>query len=328
MVPSLLRPQGYLSNKEVLELAQQAPTVLRNNPKAFSTSPLVSLFTATETPELWMIYENLLIACLRTGDDQSAFEFLERLVGRFGGENERIMAFKGLAKEAKASNDAELEAILKEYESLLSGQDGPTNIPIAKRRVALLKSMGRTSEAIANLVKLLDYSPTDAEGWSELSDLYLSQGLYAQSIYALEEVLVLQANSWNMHARLGEVLYMAGTATADGGSTKYFAESVKRFCRSIELCDDYLRGYYGLKQVTGTILRDPKLLKPSKQADEEGMSLPSKDILEALNQQATAKLSEIVRRYGAGDAQWQGYDESEIEATRQLLAKDEAQVVR
>lgn len=58
------------------------------------------------------------------------------------------------------------------------------------------------------------------------------------------------------------------------------------------------------------------------------MSLPSKDILEALNQQATAKLSEIVRRYGAGDAQWQGYDESEIEATRQLLAKDEAQVVR
>ncbi|CAI4210462.1 unnamed protein product [Parascedosporium putredinis] len=328
MSAHLLRPQAYLSNKEVLELAQQAPTILRNNPKAFSTSPLVSLFTASETPELWMIYENLLIACLRTGDDLSAFEFLERLVERFGGENERIMAFKGLTKEAKAANNAELEELLKEYDSLLSGQDGQTNIPIAKRRVALLKSLGRTSDAIANLVKLLDYSPTDAEGWSELSDLYLSQGLYAQSIYALEEVLVLQANSWNMHARLGEILFMAGTSLADNSSTRYLAESVKRFCRSIELCDDYLRGYYGLKQVTEALLHDPKALKPSKQADEEGMSVPSKATLEALNQQATAKLSEIVRRCSAGDTHWQGYAEAEIEAVKQLLTKDEAQVVR
>lgn len=76
-----------------------------------------------------MIYENLLIACLRTGDDQSAFEILERLIQRFGGENERIMALKGLAKEAKAGNNAELEAILKEYDSLLSGQaESETNI--------------------------------------------------------------------------------------------------------------------------------------------------------------------------------------------------------
>lgn len=80
-----------------------------------------------------MIYENLLIACLRTGDDVSAFEFLERLVERFGGENERIMAFKGLAKEAKAANNAELEELLKEYDSLLSGQDGQTNIVGATR---------------------------------------------------------------------------------------------------------------------------------------------------------------------------------------------------
>lgn len=65
--------------------------------------------------------------------------------------------------------------------------------------------MGRTSDAIAALVKLLDYSPTDAEGWSELSDLYLSQGLFAQAIYALEEVLVLQANSWNVSYGLRQI---------------------------------------------------------------------------------------------------------------------------
>lgn len=41
-------------------------------------------------------------------------------------------------------------------------------------------------------------SPTDAEAWAELSDLYLSQGLYSQAIFALEEVLVLAPNAWNV----------------------------------------------------------------------------------------------------------------------------------
>lgn len=51
-----------------------------------------------------------------------------------------------------------------------------------------------------------------------------------------------------MHARLGEVLYM-GALSSDTSRHKYLTESVKRFSRSIELCDDYLRGYYGLKLV-------------------------------------------------------------------------------
>lgn len=51
-----------------------------------------------------------------------------------------------------------------------------------------------------------------------------------------------------MHARLGEILYLASSAN-EAGADKYLAESMRRFCRSIELCDDYLRGYYGLKLV-------------------------------------------------------------------------------
>ncbi len=45
---------------------------------------------------------------------------------------------------------------------------------------------------------------------------------------------------------------MAATASGsnDGSYLKYLAESLKRFSRSIELCDDYLRGYYGLKLVS------------------------------------------------------------------------------
>ena len=133
-----------------------------------------------------------------------------------------------------------------------------------------MRSMGRLSDAASALVQLLDFSPTDAEAWSELSDIYLSQGLYPQAIYAIEEVLVLAPNAWNVcspttapnlslmlmqpsqiHARLGELQYMAATApgVANGLYQKYITEAIKRFSRSIELCDDYLRGYYGLKLV-------------------------------------------------------------------------------
>lgn len=38
----------------------------------------------------------------------------------------------------------------------------------------------------------------DAEAWAELADIYFSQGLYAQAIYSLEEVLVLAPNAWNV----------------------------------------------------------------------------------------------------------------------------------
>lgn len=42
---------------------------------------------------------------------------------------------------------------------------------------------------------------------------------------------------------------MAANQGSENSSQKYLAESIKRFSRSIELCDDYLRGYYGLKRV-------------------------------------------------------------------------------
>lgn len=48
------------------------------------------------------------------------------------------------------------------------------------------------------LNNLLEASPTDAEAWAELADLYVSQGLYQQGIFALEEVLLITPNAWNV----------------------------------------------------------------------------------------------------------------------------------
>lgn len=54
------------------------------------------------------------------------------------------------------------------------------------------------TEAITSLIQFLDASPTDAEAWAELADLYITQGLYQQGIFALEEVLLITPNAWNV----------------------------------------------------------------------------------------------------------------------------------
>jgi tetratricopeptide (TPR) repeat protein len=141
--------------------------------------------------------------------------------------------------------------------------------PIQKRRIALLISMNKIQEAISMLGDLLVISPTDAEAWAELSDLYFEQNLYDQAIFCLEEVLLVMPNAWNvsrsslsvpqmlskpqMHARLAEVIYLSTIAMASdkpGDVLRGLAESMRRYCRSVELCNDYLRGYYGLKLVS------------------------------------------------------------------------------
>lgn len=255
MSSTILHPPAHLSPDVALRLSQQAPSILRDIPPtapSFSDplSLLTSLFTKAETADLWTSYENLLLCCLRTGDEQSAEQCLQRLTTRFGPDNDRILALSGLFKEAIAKDDAELQDILNSYDGILRNASG--NVPIIKRRIALLRSMGRIKDAIEALNTYLEMSPTDGEGWSELAELYFGQGCYSQAIFALEEVLLITPNAWNMNARLGEVQYIAAlaiTSANPGESIRLLVESLKRFCRSIELCDNYLRGYYGLKTV-------------------------------------------------------------------------------
>lgn len=138
---------------------------------------------------------------------------------------------------------------------------------------------------------------------------------------------------------------MAATAS-DVHPDKYLTESLRRFCRSIELCDDYLRGYYGLKLVCSTgdqlctgLLPNQigqtsgRLLKslshgsrPSKSGTS--LSLPDVKTVERLNEIATSKLSEIVRKFVANESGYQGYDSAEIIAAHELLNRESASIIR
>lgn len=226
-----------------------------------------------------------------------------------------MMGLTGVYHEATAPDRKALENILQQYEEALN--EKPVNMTIRKRRVALLKSLGRTEGAIAGLVELLDASPTDAEAWSELAELYFAQMLYTQAVYSMEEVLLVMPNAWNMHARLGEMLFVSSINSKEEHlQLKSLVQSLKSFCRSVELCHDYLRGYYGLKLVTTKLKAMSG--KESMIADDD-FQAPSLPLVQRLSELSTSKLAEIVRKASTQTPGWEGYEEPEIIAARELL---------
>jgi len=56
--------------------------------------------------------------------------------------------------------------------------------------------------------------------------------------------------------------------------------------------------------------------------------LPLLKTIERLNELATAKLGEIVRKHSSGEKGWQGYEEAEIIAARALLDRSNARITR
>ncbi|KAB2100683.1 hypothetical protein AG0111_0g10921 [Alternaria gaisen] len=316
---NLLSPPAQIPPPTALALSQKAPLVLSTTPTSNLPWPLSLLFSR-ETPETWTIHENLFLSTLRTGDENAALSILQRLEARFGDHNERIVTLRGIYNEATSKSDADLEKVFEAYEKIL--RDDPTNMSIRKRRVAVLKALGRTGDAITAVTVLLQYSPTDAEAWAEASDLYASQAAWGQAIYCAEEVLLITPNAWSAHAHIATLHYLS-TASNNPPSLTSLALSLKHFCRSVELNDGYLRGYYGLKLLTSKLnnaLSDSTSKRNAQEDDD--IPVPNAQTVNKLEEIATNKLAEIIRLYKSGKKAWQGYDEAEIIAARELLDRN------
>lgn len=193
MTTDLVHTLPNPSPETALKLSQRAPPLLQS----LRTYPWpLSLFLSSETQDQWTTLENLFISCLQTGDDDSARKLLDKLIDRFGETNERVMAYSGMYAESRIDSDKDFIEVLKEYGEALEAN--PANLHLQKRRVALLRSKGKIVEAVTQLVHLVECSPTDAECWAELASLYVQQGLWEQAVFAMEEVLLIMPNAWNV----------------------------------------------------------------------------------------------------------------------------------
>jgi hypothetical protein len=105
---------------------------------------------------------------------------------------------------------------------------------------------------------------------------------------------------------------------------------MRRYLRSIELCENYLRGYYGLSLTSQTLIGLLPAASKSNSKDDtyNELLLPTEGTAQALHEMATAKLGEIVRRGSAKENGWDGYDAAELDAARQLLEKSTSKAPR
>jgi hypothetical protein len=135
----------------------------------------------------------------------------------------------------------------------------------------------------------------------------------------------LKTNLEQAHAHVATLHYLS-TSTSTPPSLPALALSLKHFCRAVELNDSYLRGYYGLKLVTSkllTVLSDStstsSSVKRGNAQDDDEVPIPKTATVKKLEELATTKLAEIVRKAGSGKT---GYDEAEVIAARELLDRD------
>ncbi|KAL3477826.1 hypothetical protein BJX99DRAFT_225377 [Aspergillus californicus] len=291
-----------------LHRSQEAPLVLAqlSSGTVFTHSPALN----QDSVGYFDTLEKLFFSCTQSADDQSALLCLERLTCRFGASNERVMALRGIYDEATAVDQPSLERCLEKYDDILL--KSPLNVPILKRRIALLRSLSRPADAMSNLVQLLDATPTDAEAWCELAELYQSLGMSQQAIFCLEEALLIVPHAWNVHARLGEVLYIHARSIENEPMYRALCSSIRHFCRSIELCDDYLRGLYGLALATSGF--------PNNKAPEQtsGDNL-SDDAHSRLHVLARKQLANIFSTQHSLELHHREYAENELLAVKELL---------
>ncbi|KAI9146227.1 hypothetical protein BKA69DRAFT_1043637 [Paraphysoderma sedebokerense] len=184
--------------------------------------------------EYWSIIEQYIYACLDLGKFHDAENYIRKLQNKFSKTSTRVLKLEGTFYEAKGAYEKANEI----YNEIL--KNDKNNIAIYKRKIALLKSQNDIQGAINLLVQYVDYFPNDAESWLELADLYLSLNMYQQAAFSVEEAILLLPFNHLLHVKYGEILYTMGGADN-------IRIALKSFCRSLELCTDFLKGLYGVK---------------------------------------------------------------------------------
>ncbi|KAI8054488.1 hypothetical protein BDF22DRAFT_742419 [Syncephalis plumigaleata] len=188
-------------------------------------------YTSQLGDEVWAFYEQLFVAALHTARWPLAQSCLDALNARFPGST-RVGRLEGMLHEAKGN----IEVASNLYASLLETDE--TNMLAAKRHIVILKQTGRIQNAITALTNYLDTYYSDQEAWMELCE-------YAQAIFCMEEVIVMQPQNPGFHLKYAEILYTTGQ----------IALALKEYCRVVELSPTQIRAWYGVKLCTTQLLK-------------------------------------------------------------------------
>ncbi|XP_025250676.1 ER membrane protein complex subunit 2 isoform X3 [Theropithecus gelada] len=138
---------------------------------------LINEYASKLGDDIWIIYEQVMIAALDYGRDDLALFCLQELRRQFPGSH-RVKRLTGMRFEAMERYDDAVQL----YDRIL--QEDPTNTAARKRKIAIRKAQGKNVEAIRELNEYLEQFVGDQEAWHELAELYINEHEIESDSYA------------------------------------------------------------------------------------------------------------------------------------------------
>jgi len=195
--------------------------------------------------EKWMVLEQVAVAALDMHKMPVAEDCLLLLAKRFPG-SQRVRKLKALRLEALERYDDANDL----YDAILRKDE--TNTVVRKRKIAVLKSMGKTAEAATELVDYLKKFMSDTEAWMELCDLYVGEQDYNKAAYCMEELLLHNPHTHLYFQKFADIKYTQGGFDNVEMARSYYSRAVKLSSGA------NLRALYGLMLCCSHIANSPK----------------------------------------------------------------------
>uniref|UniRef100_A0A8D1EYV0 ER membrane protein complex subunit 2 n=2 Tax=Sus scrofa TaxID=9823 RepID=A0A8D1EYV0_PIG len=181
---------------------------------------LINEYASKLGDDIWIIYEQVMIAALDYGRDDLALFCLQELRRQFPGSH-RVKRLTGMRFEAMERYDDALQL----YDRIL--QEDPTNTAARKRKIAIRKAQGKNVEAIR-----------------ELNEIVFSA-------FCLEELMMTNPHNHLYCQQYAEVKYTQGGLENLELSRKYFAQALKLNNRN-------MRALFGLYMFAGRSKKETK----------------------------------------------------------------------
>lgn len=230
--------------------------LLKNSLSSSSSNSTTPSSSSSLGTEVYAILEQVFFACLDMHKLDDAALFLNKHLKKDFPNSIKLKGYEGMLLESQKRYD---EAI-KKYDEILVEDD--CNAFAMKRKVCVYKEKRDISKAIS--VMNNDYLKTymgDAEGWQELSDMYLSLNMYKQAAFCYEELLLTTPHNPHFVLSYASILYTMGGFDNLIMSRKYF-------CFAYELNNDDVRALLGLGQVCVSLSYLQKVITNVKLKEE------------------------------------------------------------
>jgi tetratricopeptide (TPR) repeat protein len=225
--------------------------------------------------EKWMVLEQVVIAALDVHNYPIAEDAIFELKTRFP-SSDRVRYLQVLRLHALEKYDEALKCL----DTMIKKDN--TNSAAYKRKIAILKSQGKTSEAIKELAEYLNKFMSDQEAWSELCDLYLSEADYSRAAFCAEELILHNPHNFFVHQRLADIRYTMGGIENLKMAVSYYTEALK-------LNADSMRALFGLFLAASSLGTNQRVPAPDKKEYTRVMHWAADEVSKRYNEKGEAK---------------------------------------